>query len=90
MAKEQKQSVLQPVRGKVLNEYKGDKELQDFFDKVFNGPDDKHKVIVLKDSDPESDTDRCTMQLLMQIGVFDKINSQSKQSEEANEFNLRT
>lgn len=59
-----------------------------FFDKVFNRPDDKHKVIVLKDSDPESDTDRCTMQLLMQLGVLDKINSQSKQTEGTNEFNL--
>lgn len=88
MAKEQKQSVLQPVRGKVLNEYKGDKELQDFLDKVFNGPDDKHKVIVLKDSDPESDTDRFFMGLLMQLGIFDELNNQSEQSEGTNEFNL--
>lgn len=88
MAKEQKQSVLQPVRGRVLNEYKGDKEIQNFFDKVFNGPDDKHRVIVLKDSDPESDTDRLTMQLLMQLGVFDELNNQSEKSEETNGFNL--
>lgn len=75
MEEEQKQSALQMIRGRALNRYKGNKEIQDFLDKVFNGPDDKHKVIVLKDSEPESDLDRFGMSLLMQLGVFDEYNA---------------
>lgn len=78
MAEEQKQSEIQRVRGRILNKYKGNKEIQDFLDKAFNGPDDKHKVIVLRDSDPESDTDRFFMGLLIQLGIFDELNNQSE------------
>ena len=79
MAEEQKQSEIQMVRGRILNKYKGNKEIQDFLDKALIGPDDKHKIIVLRDSDPESDIDRFFMGLLIQLGIFDELNNQSEQ-----------
>lgn len=78
MAEEQKQSEIQMVHGKVLNEYKDNKDIQDFLDKAFIGPDDKHKIIVLRDSDPESGIDRLIIELLMQLGIFDELNNQSE------------
>jgi len=86
MTEEYKQSAFQKVHGRILNEYKDNKEMQDFLDKAFNGPDDKHKVIVFKDSEPESDIDRLSMDTLMQLGVLDKISNKSKQSEELNQW----